>query len=154
MHSAMVEKLELPFPLLSDPDRMGAIDPYGFADPNDARNIAVPGTVVIDSDGQEQHRTTGRDFADRPLDDEILEAVTRLGLAPTTQEAPLVGDAEPSPSAFKVEHMLPYYRGARFAAIAMGRRYPEAKEDAHRYTEQMDVYMEAAKDLYKRKQAG
>jgi len=150
----MVAKLELPFPLLSDPDRSKAIDPYGFSDAKDQRNIAIPGTVVIGADGEEKFRTVGRDFADRPMDDDIVAAVQGLGLPATTQELPLVGPGEAGPTAFKIEHMLPYYRGARFAAIAMGRRFPDAKEDAYKYTAQMDVYMEAAKELYKRKQAG
>ena len=147
----MVDKLDLPFPLLSDPDRSGAIEPYGVADPKDQRNIAVPPTVVVGTDGEEAFRTVARDFADRPMDDEVLDAVRALGLPPTGQDAPVLGPAEASPGAFKVEHMVPYYRGARFAAIAMGRRFPEAKDDAYHYTAQMDVYMDAAKDLYKRK---
>ncbi|NND04031.1 MAG: redoxin domain-containing protein [Acidimicrobiia bacterium] len=153
MQSAMVKKLELPFPLLSDPDRSRAIDPFGLSDPIDKRNIAVPATIVIGPDGDERYRTVGRDFADRPMDDEILAAVADLDLPPTTQDAPRLGPAEPSKAAFKVEQMVPYYRGARFAAIAMARRYPEAKADAAKYTAQMDVYTEAAKDLYKRQRS-
>ena len=146
----MVEKLELPFPLLSDPDRSLAIEPYGVADPKDQRNIAIPATVVVGTDGEEKLRRESRDFADRPMDDEVVAAVQALGLPPTKQDAPLLGPAQASPGAFKVEQMVPYYRGARFAAVAMGRRFPEAKEEAYRYTEQMDAYTEAAKDLYKR----
>ncbi len=147
----MIDKLELPFPVLSDPDRSKAIEPYGVADPVHQRNIAIPATVVIGPDGEEKSRTVSRDFADRPMDDDIIAAVRALGLPATTQDTPKLGPSQPSPTAFKVEHMLPYYRGARFAAIAMGGRFPEAKDDATRYVSQLDRYSEAAKELYKRK---
>ena len=39
-HAAMVEKLDLPFPFLSDPDRAGAVTPYGLVNPDDRRGLA------------------------------------------------------------------------------------------------------------------
>ena len=45
------------------------------------------------------------------------------------------------------DDLLPYCRGAKFAAKAMGMRHPEAKDDAARYIEQMDRYMEAVRTL-------
>ena len=41
-HAAMVEKLRLPFPMLSDPARPQAIVPYRVADDSVPRNLARP----------------------------------------------------------------------------------------------------------------
>ena len=46
-NAAMVEKLSLPFPYLSDPDRSQAIIPYGVADEKDERKIARPSIVLV-----------------------------------------------------------------------------------------------------------
>ena len=150
-NAAMVEKLMLPFPLLSDPDRSLAIGPYGVADPKDPRTIARPATVVVGPDRTEIYRSVGDDFADRPFASDVLETVQGLDLVATTQPAPNSGPAAPGPNAFPFEQMLPYYRGARFAAIAMGMRFPEAKESANAYVRQLDEYTEAAKATYRAK---
>lgn len=68
----MVDKLLLPFELLSDPDGTVAIQPYGFWDPNDS--IARPSIVLVDRGGKVLYVYTGRDFADRPGDDAIFAA--------------------------------------------------------------------------------
>ena len=94
----MVAKLGLPFPLLSDPDRSRAIHPYGVTDERDERNIARPATVVVGPSGEEAWRVEGRDFADRPTDEAVLDAVCKLGLAPTAQDPPQLGAAEPGPA--------------------------------------------------------
>lgn len=145
----MVAKLGLPFPLLSDPDRSQAIEPYGVGDAHDKRNIARPATIVVGPDGNEVWRVEGRDYADRPIDDDVLAAVERLGLSPTTQSAPLAGDAEAGAAAFPLEQLVPYYRGARFAAVAMGRRFPDAKDDADAYVAMLDRFTDAVKARYK-----
>jgi hypothetical protein len=144
----------LPFPLLSDPDRTGAIGPYGLPDEKDRRNIARPAMVVVTPDGEEALRVVARDYADRPTEDSVVAAVVALQLPPTSQEPPLLGSAQPGPAAFKFEQMVPYFRGARFAANAMGGRFPEARQEATAFMEQVDRYVDAAKALYKtRKQA-
>ena len=64
-NSAMVEKLSLPFPYLSDPDRTRAITPFGVADPKDERLISRPAVVIVTPAGEEGFRFVSRDFADR-----------------------------------------------------------------------------------------
>ncbi len=142
-HAAMIEKLGLPFPLLSDPDRSAAIQPYGAADERDPREIARPVLVVVAPDGEEAFRIEARDFADRPPEDGVVERVQALGLPPTSQGPPEVGPAEPGPKAMSVKALLPYYRGARFAAVALGRRHPAIADETERYVAQMDRYHEA-----------
>lgn len=139
----MVEKLRLPFPLLTDRDRTAAIGPYGVADERDPRNIAIPTTVVVDPDGAEVWRATSFDFAERPAEDEVLAVLHDMGWPPTTQPAPGPGAPAPGPKAMPFSDLTAYFRGAKFAAIAMARRFPDAKENAKAYGAQMDRYIDA-----------
>ena len=143
----MVEKLDLPFPLLADPDRTGAITPLGVADPKDQRKIALPAVILVDPEGEEAFRFVSRDYADRLPEDTVLEAVHKLGLGPTTQAVPKPGTPEPGEKAYPLD-MLPYYfRGARFAVQAFGLRHKdlseELKEDSKAYVEETDRYFAA-----------
>jgi hypothetical protein len=142
-NAAMVDKLKLRFPLLSDPDRSVAIVPYGVADERDPRNIAIPTTVVIAPDGSEVWRRASFDFAERPEEDEVLEVVRSMGWPSTTQSPPAPGTPDPGPKAMPFSSLSAYFRGAKFAAIAMSRRFPEAKENAKAYAAQMDRYIDA-----------
>jgi hypothetical protein len=148
--AAMVEKLHLPFALLSDPggkDVLQALDAY---DPDERGGIGRPGVFVIAPDSREVFRQVGRDFADRVTEDELLEEVHALGLPATDQPTLTPGEPEPGPNAMPVHALLPYCRGAKFAAKAMGMRHPQAKADADRYVAQMDRYMEAIRALRER----
>jgi peroxiredoxin len=66
---AMVEKLLLPFPLLSDPDGR-VIKEWDVWNDNDG-GIAKPSIFAVRSDGSIGWAYVGRDFADRPTDDEL-----------------------------------------------------------------------------------
>ncbi len=74
-NQAMIEKLLLPFDLLSDPEGEVAIKPFGFWD--GPGRISKPALVLTDRDGIVRYIYEGRDFADRPKDAEVLEAVQR-----------------------------------------------------------------------------
>jgi hypothetical protein len=143
----MVEKLRLPFPYLSDPDRSKVIIPWGVADEKDDRQIARPAVVVVKPDQEEAFRFVSRDFADRLPEDLLVTAIQQLGLAPTTQEPPRIGPAEPGPRSLSPHDLRIYYRGARFAALAMGLRHghhaEEIKADSKAYVAEMDRYTEA-----------
>lgn len=152
----MVEKLLLPFPVLSDPDRSAVVEPLGVADPNDARGISRPAMVLIAPDGSESWRFVSRDYADRLPNDEVLERVRSLGLEATGQPAPEIGPIEPGPKAMAFEGMFHYMRGARFAAQAMGSRHKELgeqiEEDSKAYVAEMDEMLEAITELTRRRQ--
>ena len=147
----MIEELRLPFPFLSDPDRSRAIEPYGVADPKDEREIALPSNVIVTPDGEEAFRFQSRDYADRLPEDALIEALEKLDLPATTQHPPVLGPAIPGPKAMPFEQLHTYYRGARFAVLAMMRRYPEMNEEAHLFIELMDRYMENVRRLFKEK---
>jgi len=69
----MVEKLLLPFDLLSDLEGEAAIKRFGFWD--EAGRISKPALVLTDRNGTIRYVYEGRDFADRPKDAEIMEAL-------------------------------------------------------------------------------
>lgn len=68
----MSDKLILPFSLLSDPDGEVARE-YGAWDESD--QIARPALVVIAGDGVVRYVYVGENFADRPGDEPLLEAL-------------------------------------------------------------------------------
>ena len=70
---AMIDKLLLPFSLLSDPDGDRAIKRYGLW--HDRGRIAVPSIVAVGADGIIRWSYSGSDFADRPADEELLAAL-------------------------------------------------------------------------------
>ena len=147
MNAAVVEKLSLPFPLLSDPSREEAITPLGFADEKDPRLISLPGTVIFAPGGARVFSTTGSDFADRPHEDDLLEEVRKLELPPTSQAAPERGKPEPGPKAVPFEALKRYMSGAKFAVLVMRRRHRELgeefRDDAKRYVQMLERYLSA-----------
>ena len=72
---AMVEKLLLPFPLLSDPEGR-VIKEWGvWADAEGG--LARPSIFAVRQDGSIAWRYVGSDFADRPTDDELFDSIRR-----------------------------------------------------------------------------
>jgi AhpC/TSA family len=124
----MVEKLVLPFHLLADPDAT-VIASYGVYHEKEQR--ARPAALVIGPDLSIAYRYVGRDFADRPLTDELLEALDKVKDAVARPLPPAALSAGPrSPTdtgrvAFPLEHLPPYMRGVNFALEAIGGRIPE-----------------------------
>ena len=77
---AMVDKLLLPFPILSDPGGV-VIREWDLLNPIEA-DIAKPAILGIRRDGTIPYSYVGVDYTDRPPDDELfrgLEEVTALG---------------------------------------------------------------------------
>ena len=70
---AMIDKLLLPFRILSDPEGELAIKRYGAW--NEQGRISIPAVVVLGRDRRIRYLYTGQDFADRPGDDEIFQAL-------------------------------------------------------------------------------
>jgi len=70
---AMVDKLLLPFPLLSDPEGR-VIKEWGVWTEVDG-GVAKPSIFAIRSDGSIAWRYVGQDFADRPTDEELFASL-------------------------------------------------------------------------------
>lgn len=143
----MIEKLRLPFPMLSDEDRSRVVAPLGLANPDDRRNLAYPAIVVVTPKGEEAFRWESHEYAFRLPEDEVIEVLESLRLPPVTQPPPELGPAEPGPSAMPLRAMLPYLRGARFAAIALRNRHPEIAADVDGFVEQVDRYSRDVREL-------
>ncbi len=144
----MIEKLNLPFPLLSDPDRSLAVEPYDLMNLDDPRNLAIPATVLIGPDGDEIMRIVSRDYADRPFEDEVLEEVRELQLDPVEQPSPKPGSPEPGPNAMPFEELRSYFRGAKFGSRAIGLRTGNLDE-SNAFGALMDRYMEAVIAMFR-----
>lgn len=146
-NAAVIEMLSLPFPILSDESREAAIEPLGLSDPKDPRGIAKTGVVIISPDGEEHYRYVGREYADRPHEDLLLEKASELGLDPTSQLQPSVGPAEPGDRAVSLESLSHYLRGAKFGALALRSRHrdisEEFSEDAKAYVQMVDRFLDA-----------
>jgi peroxiredoxin len=70
---AMVEKLLLPFQILSDPEAR-VIRAYDVWNPGDG-GVAKPALFLVRPDSSVAFEYVGTDFADRPDDDELFAAV-------------------------------------------------------------------------------
>ncbi len=144
-NAAMVEKLALPFPILSDPMGERATKLLGVWDQEG--NMAKPAILAIAPDGQEAYRYVGTDFMDRPNDDELLVALDRLGLPPVDAPAGLVPHLPPvpGPRATKLPDLAVYMRGVRFAMQAMAARArdPLDRAEAERTSKMAERYVTA-----------
>jgi peroxiredoxin len=68
----MVDKLLLPFPVLSDPEAT-VIEPWGVLNVAE-QAIARPALFLVQPDGTVAYRYVGQDFTDRPTDEELFAA--------------------------------------------------------------------------------
>jgi hypothetical protein len=127
-NAAMVQKLGLPFPLLSDPGGERAIKPYGVWD--QGRPIARPAVVIVGPDRAVHFRYVGDDFVDRLDEEEITATLQRLGLPATSQDPPKPGRPAPGPRAIDLAVLPAQLRGGRFAVLALAGRVPEAQAQA------------------------
>jgi hypothetical protein len=154
-NSAVMEKLALPFAILSDETKENAIIPLGFDDEDDPRQISKPGVVVITPDAEVAYRYVGRDYADRPDEADVLADLEKLGLDPTTQERDPVGPLEPSEKAMPGEGLRHYFSGAKFANLALRKRHRELgkefADDTKRYVQMIERYLEALSAVEDRK---
>jgi len=156
----MVGKLQLPFPLLSDPEgdlarRCGLW--------NAEEGVAVPSIVVVDQSGEVRYLYSGTDFADRPGDDEVFAALDGLegGIERTTGGPEFRVTAvrarqtsvRPDRPAIELEQLIPYYRGVLFTTVALKKRFGargrsgrKAFGEVDRYQVMVRRYNEALKE--------
>ena len=167
-NKAMVEKLDLPFPLLSD--ARGELSKlYDLW--NAREGVAVPAILVVDRSGTVRYPYKGEDFADRPGDAPIFETLDGLageGGSETDADAPAeVGlsadEAEsstvrPERPPMALEQLVPYYRGIYFTTVALKKRFAgmepggeEATAEVDRYQAMTKGYMEAIRETRKQK---
>ena len=154
-NAAMVEKLRLPFPLLSDPDA-AVIAAWDVYDPVGGTHgpLARPAIFVVGRDLSLPYAYVGRDFADRPPNVALyaaLDAVkdvppravdeVALGPGPRARDA---GNAADKP--FPLIDISPYFRGASFGVQAISLRTDDAavKAECERFRGIVGDYVKAA----------
>ncbi|MDQ3481190.1 MAG: peroxiredoxin family protein [Actinomycetota bacterium] len=144
-NAAMVEKLALPFPILSDPDGTRAIKRLKVWDAEG--KMATPAIIVLAPDGHEAYRYAGVDFMDRPNDDAILDTLASLGLPATETPPGTIAHLDPRPGnrAIRLDNLAVYMRGVRFAskALADRARDPVDKAEAERTSRMAERYVAA-----------
>jgi hypothetical protein len=128
----MVEKLDLPFHLLSDP-RGELIKYCGLW--NEEEGVSEPAIVALDKSGTVQYLYSGgSDFADRPQEESLLYILDRVGsesdeeyggdeleirISAEEAENETVRSDKP---VLALEQLKPYYRGVYFATVSMNKK--------------------------------
>jgi hypothetical protein len=126
----MVEKLDLPFPLLSDP-RGELIKRCGLW--NDEEGVSEPAIVALEKSGTVQYLYSGgTDFADRPQEESLLYILDKVGSdseygggEPEIRISAEEAENEtmrPDRPAMTLEQLQPYYRGVYFATVSMKKK--------------------------------
>src|ERR687893_2155978 len=128
----MVEKLDLPFPLLSDPrgELIKRCDLW-----NDEESASEPAIVALNKSGTVQYLYSGgTDFADRPQEESLLYILDRVvsesdedygGDEPEIQISAEEAENEtvrPDKPTITLEQLKPYYRGVYFATVSMNKK--------------------------------
>jgi peroxiredoxin len=123
-NEAMVDKLDLPYPLLSDPrgDLIKGLDLW-----NEEEAVSEPAVVVLDGSAMIRHLYTGgTDFSDRPPEEE-----------PVRPEKP----------AITLDELGPYYLGTYFATVAMQKKLEgQAKEEGDDFQDLVTEYNAAVQE--------
>lgn len=121
-NAAMVEKLALPYPVLSDPDGTATMIPLDVWDGKGS--MAKPATLSFGPDGAERYRYVGVDFVDRPVQDEALAALADLTLPAIIEPMCRVttANAQPGLRASSVDYLEAYMRGIRSSHSALSER--------------------------------
>jgi len=128
----MVDKLDLPFHLLSDP-RGELIKYCGLW--NEEEGASEPAIVALDKSGTVRYLYSGgTDFADRPQEESLLYILDRVGSEsdedygggePEIQISAEEAENEtvrPDKPAITLEQLKPYYRGVYFATVSMNKK--------------------------------
>ena len=131
----MVDKLDLPFHLLSDPWG-DVIKHCGVW--NEEEGISEPAIVALDKSGTVQYLYSGgSDFADRPQEESLLYILDRVGAEnnkqyggnePEIQVSANEAENEtvrPDKPVMALEQLKPYYRGVYFATVSMNKKLVE-----------------------------
>ena len=116
-------------------------------DPDERGGIALPAMLVLDPDGNEVFGYRGRDFADRTHDEDVYVALEALGLEPidAARGGPVADVDVDQRGAFQPATMIPYFKGNRFGAVAIGMRAQgdEARSLAREHRMMCDATLDA-----------
>lgn len=156
-HNArMVRKLQLPFPLLSDPEgELARL--FGLWDAGEG--VALPSVLVVDQTGEVRYLYKGGDFADRPTGEEVFAGLRGLesGIERLTGEPELqVGAVEarensvrPNEHAMDLDQLTTYFRGVLFTTIVLKERFEGWGRTGRRPSEVLDAFQQMVRHYTK-----
>jgi AhpC/TSA family len=156
---AMVEKLDLPFPLLSDPrgDLIKSLDLW-----NEEEGVSEPAIVVVDRSGTVRRLYSGgKDFSDRPTEEALFALLDEVGtegepeggepVIRVSAEEAAAETVRPDKPALTLEELGPYYLGTYFATVAMQKKLDgEAREEVDDYQGLVKEYEAAIRETTER----
>jgi peroxiredoxin len=134
-NAALVAKLHLPFPILSDPDFEQAIRPLGLLDERYNQPpvlveqrlqvgrpgpLAFPADRVVAPDGRVVHSHTAPDYTFQPELEPILAALDELGLPAIDPMPNPVGRIDPERFwPFSLTNLLFHFRSVKYNSMAL-----------------------------------
>jgi hypothetical protein len=146
----MVDKLDLPFHLLSDP-RGELIKHCGLW--NEEEGVSEPAIVALEKSGTVQYLYSGgTDFADRPQEESLLYILDRVGAESDEEhggdEPEIRISAEeaenetvrPDKPVMALEQLKPYYRGVYFATVSMNKKLVDEGLQGERIAKRVNGY--------------
>jgi hypothetical protein len=146
----MVDKLDLPFHLLSDP-RGDLIKHCGLW--NNEEGVSEPAIVALDKSGTVRYLYSGgSDFADRPQEESLLYILDRVGSESDEEygggEPEIRISAEeaenetvrPDKPVIALEQLKPYYRGVYFATVSMNKKLVEEGLQGESIAKRVNAY--------------
>ncbi|MBW8827661.1 MAG: redoxin domain-containing protein [Acidobacteria bacterium] len=148
-NEALRQRWRLPFPVVSDPGGERFLQPLDMWNPDEHDGIAWPTLAVFDPDGAEIYRMRSRDFADRPNDTDLLDAVRSLTLPPISLD-PAGPTAEPVEDrvAFRPDAFGAFFRGMRSGLTGLARRLTneEDRVEAQALADMASSFLDAWRD--------
>jgi hypothetical protein len=148
----MVEKLDLPFHLLSDPrgELIKHCDLW-----NEEEGVSEPAIVALDKSSTIQYLYSGgTDFADRPQEESLLYILDRVGAEseekygggePEFQISAQEAENEtvrPEKPVIALEQLKPYYRGVYFATVSMNKKLVDEGLQGESIAKKVNGYQE------------
>ena len=147
----MNERWHLPFRWVSDPGGEQLAKPLDSWNAEERGGIFRPLVLLVGPDGETVLRHDSRDFADRPDDSDVLDALRGAGLPELETPPPWAPDdvqAESSERAFRPEAFGPYFRGLWLGTGALSRRMrdPEDHAELKQVSSMAKSFLEAWKE--------
>jgi hypothetical protein len=144
----MVDKLELPFHLLSDPQGE-LIKRLGLW--NKEEGVSEPAIVALNKSAMVQYLYSGgTDFSDRPPEEsllEILDGIQSDGEADESEPEIRVSAEEaenktvrPDRPAMTLEQLQPIYLGAYYATVAMKKKFKDLGSEGRAASKKVSDY--------------
>jgi peroxiredoxin len=154
-NAAMVDKLDLPFPLLSDP-RGELIKRLGLW--NEKEGVSEPAIVALNRSGTVQYLYSGgTDFADRPQEETLLYILDRVDsdgdeYAEGEPEVRISAEeaenetVRPDKPVITLDQLRPYYQGVYFATISTQKKLAAEGLEGGSFAEKIDGYQKMVEE--------